>query len=129
MRRAARLGRMVKIGLEPLFQWRRSPSEQVIAVRQGIIEPVSRYLGTNLRSTVPLTMLENPAYILFTPNTEADGQRLDIVKGDMFVRLKYYDGEDTDAETAIEACRHVFTVHSYESEFNHTFRVLGELEP
>ena len=124
-RPAPRLGREMKSTLEPLFQWRRGSDETYRRV--GLLTPAAHHQG-RLLSSVALTTLQNPAFLLFTPATEDDGTVLDIKSGDLFVRLQYLNGDDTTDEAAMEARHQVLTVHGSPENKLNSLRVLGELE-
>ena len=137
-RPAPRLGREMKSALETVLQWRRGhePTVEVLDEnderRKGILTPVAHQRGRHLRG-VDLTVLQNPAYLLFTPSTNSDGTLLDIKAGDVFVRLKYYPQKDDESDSdylnrMVDQRSQVLTVHSSEEKLG-SLQILGELEP
>ena len=129
MRVTRRVGRALKANAkEDLLQWRREGfdnCEEVIATRKGIVTPLSFRRGRGLPEHI--TLLTNPTFILINPARDMNDNLLDIAQGDLFVRLRYYQGLETTEADAFNAVHHVLTVHSFEEHFN-GLRVLGDLQ-
>ena len=129
-RPAKRRSRHLKMAIEPLFQYR---TDTVFFRRVGIVKPIARRLGSNAEVFLGIN---NPAYLEITPAFEIPAgqtelQPLDILKGDLFIRLKYLHGTDTtDAQAKRHATRNRVTgsleVHTHENRYN-VFQILGDL--
>ena len=140
---------------EPLLQWRRDGTDnapQIISIYEGIVTPIAFQRGQET-ATGNLTFLTNPAFILINPSADMDDEPLDIVQGDLLVRLKYLESPYKTKEDGTKACRdytipyaeldterqaelqdigfnavhHIFTVHSFETQFD-GIRILGDLQ-
>ena len=142
MRTARRLGWALESTEEPLFHWRRQGTdgcEQFVRLREGIVNPISFQRGRDLPAG-NVTFLSNPAFVLITPSTEMDsGEPMDMMQGDLLVRLRYQHGaarlpDEADSAyveritpIAYKTIHQIFTVHSYEEQFN-CLRILGDLQ-
>lgn len=133
-RPARRRSRNLKVSLEPLFQFRYELTADEIADgaeyhrHEGVVRPASHLLG---RTTGIGLTINNPAYLNITPAFQADGTPLDIIRGDLFIRLKYINGEDTTDQEAIDfatdtRAKYSLQVVTFEIADN-IFRILGDL--
>lgn len=134
-----RLGRKLKVAQknELLFHWRRKPSGLsasqrsdfcdgiVERRRKGLVTPLTYYRGRDLGQII--TFMTNPVFVLIDHFRDSDGDKIDIASGDLLVRLKYFDGDETTDRAAMKAKHHVITVHSFEEQFN-GLQILGNLE-
>ena len=121
---ARRRSRNLKVALEPLFQFR---DRETTFRREGIVKPAVHLLA---KLSDGVSTLTNPAYLQITPAFENE-EPLDIKESDLFLRLKYLDGEDTTDDDAIaHATRtrvhHSLEVHSFEIRYQ-MFRIIGDL--
>ena len=128
---ARRLGRKIDSSQELLLQWRREPHRKIVERRrEGIVTPLTYYRGRDLGQV--LTFLTNPVFLLINPAYECEDEGeesklIDVASGDLFVRLKYFNGDKTTDKDAVKATHHVITVHDSEEQFN-TLQILGNLE-
>ena len=121
-----RLGRKIDSSQELLLQWRREPQRKIVERRrEGIVTPLTYYRGRDLGQV--LTFLTNPVFLLINPAFDEDEKLIDVASGDLLVRLKYFNGDDTTDKDAVKATHHVITVHDSEEQFN-TLQILGNLE-
>lgn len=121
---ARRRSRRRKLNIEPLFQYR---DRDTTFRREGTIRPAAHLLG---RVTEEISGISNPAYLQITP-AFINGVRLDIKRGDLFIRLKFLQGTATTDAAAIAhatGSRAKFSLEAHHFEIlTNMYRILGDL--